>query len=527
MAADIAPLPFARRTPLAVLALSVLLAACANTSDYAPPSSMRDWPVPPVDPAWRALAERGPAVAAPAAEPAQTADGAPAATPSPSVTQDHLGRIVTADPTQVYDLPALIDLAQRNNPATRLAWNQARQAANAIGMADATFLPMITAYVVGGYQTAHQRLPDVLDYRVRLDGSAHGVVPIVALEWLLFDFGSRAAARDAARNLTTGANFMFNAVHQTVIFEVMNAYYQYGTARARHEIAQETLRNSEAVATAVQAKRDAGLATSVEQAQAQQLVAQARLAVVASSGNIGNTRQALLSVLNLEPDAVLQVSNSADLPLPPAQALPDGAVLRRALANRPDIMASVASLQAAHNAVDGADAAFMPKVFLAAAYAHNRGNLELGSLASLPQHGSARGFLLGMSIPLYDGGLRSARLRQAEDGVQVAEAALEKLRQTAMREIATAANALETALQSHDAATALVQASEVTYHAALEAYRVGMGTVTVATEAANGLLVARRAQADAQAAAQIAAASLAFSLGQLNSADSATPTRVR
>jgi hypothetical protein len=35
---------------------------------------------------------------------------------------------VTVDPDKVYVLPALIDLAERANPQTRITWERARQA---------------------------------------------------------------------------------------------------------------------------------------------------------------------------------------------------------------------------------------------------------------------------------------------------------------------------------------------------------------------------------------------------------------
>ena len=45
--------------------------------------------------------------------------------------------------------------------------------------------------------------------------------------------------------------------------------------------------------------------------------------------------------------------------------------------------------------------------------------------------------------------------------------------------------------------------------------REGLGTVTVATEAANGVLIARTVQNEARSAALVAAASLAFALGEM------------
>ena len=46
---------------------------------------------------------------------------------------------------QVYDLAALIDVALRDNPETRAAWEAARQAAAAYGRSLASFYPTVSA----------------------------------------------------------------------------------------------------------------------------------------------------------------------------------------------------------------------------------------------------------------------------------------------------------------------------------------------------------------------------------------------
>lgn len=478
-----------------VIAGAASLTGCVNTLDYAPPAASRAWTPPPVPAEWRELAARGPA-------PSPASALAAAAAPS-------------AD--QVYDLPALIDLAQRNNPATRIAWGQARQAASAVGIAEATYLPVLSAQVIGGYLSTNRRLPEVLNQEVRVDSSISGIVPILSLEWLLFDFGRRSAASDAARNLSIGANFTFNAMHQKLVYDVTRTYYEYGAARQRSQIAKETLRNSAAVDDAVSARRKAGLATSVETAQARQLVAQARLRQVTSAGLERNTYQALLDHLGVPPDTRMRIADSASAPLPTPKDLPEGALLQRALADRPDIMASIAALKAAENGVDLAEADFMPKVYLAGFVLGGNSEVSIGPVSGLSNRAVSRGILMGMSLPLYDGGMRSSRVHDAQERVKVAQAALEKVRTATMSEVIVATNLLETALESYDAAEKLVSTTEITYDAALDAYKVGMGAITVAIEAANGLLIARSAYADAHAGAQIAAASLAFALGKLNS----------
>src|ERR1700675_4941804 len=43
-----------------------------------------------------------------------------------------------------YTLPELIDIAQSTNPATRNAWNDARNAALAAGIAESPFFPLVS-----------------------------------------------------------------------------------------------------------------------------------------------------------------------------------------------------------------------------------------------------------------------------------------------------------------------------------------------------------------------------------------------
>src|SRR5262245_15429870 len=58
---------------------------------------------------------------------------------------------VKADPNIVYDLPALIDMAQRSNPQTRIAWERARRAAAAVGLSQSAYFPYLVASARPGY----------------------------------------------------------------------------------------------------------------------------------------------------------------------------------------------------------------------------------------------------------------------------------------------------------------------------------------------------------------------------------------
>lgn len=422
-------------------------------------------------------------------------------------------------PAHPLTLPELIDLAQRRNPLTRIAWEQARQAAAAVGMAEALYLPMISAVVVGGVQRAESPLPYAVGNIDTVRTTASGVIPALTVEWLLFDFGERAAAVEAARQLSFGANVQFQAAHQRLIQGVALAYYHYDAARTRTQVTTETLANANTVLQAVQARQAAGLATTVELAQVRQQVAQARLLQVQAQGVERDTYQALIAATGLPPETRITVARLPERHLLPTLHDETEARLRRALAQRPDVLGSYAAAQAAHQGVMAARAAFRPKVFLAGIAAHIRNDLNVNGLSFLGQPISTAGVLLGVALPLYDGGLRDQRLSAAQSRADEAVAVWRQAQESAVLEMVMASNALRSALEAHHAAQAWVEASSTTYNAALEAYEYGVGTLTLATEAVTDLLAARMAEVDAYAGALAAAATLAHATGQLTSAN--------
>lgn len=491
---------------MAVLTMGTLTGCMPDPMRYAPASELEPWQP---DASQRALSQE-------LDSSAQKAQGA-----SPSDGQTSRNDPPTIDAHHIYDLPELIDIAQRHNASTRIAWGRARQAASAVGLVEATYLPMLSANVVGGYQHQRTTLPEVLGQREYLDTDANGVVGGLAVQWLLFDFGQRAAARDAAANLSVGANYLYNGVHQKLVFDVSRTYFEYGAARQRSKIAQEALKNSKKILDAATQRRRSGLATTIEVAQAQQLVAQAQLKSVVAAGDERNVYQALLGAMGLSPLVDVKVADASERTLPAAGAAPTEALLKQALAARPDVLAAVAALRASRSGVEVARAEFLPKVYLAGFAATGNGNLDVRGIPGVNQQAGSTGVLVGVSLPLYDGGLRSSRVQDAQARVTASEATLEKIKSDSMREVVVITNTLESALASYEAATSLVKTSAITYDATLDAYQNGVGTVTAVTEGATALLIAKSARADAHAAALVSATSLAFALGQLNSGPAA------
>src|SRR5258705_6753032 len=179
------------------------------------------------------------------------------------------------DANKRYELPELIDLAQRVNPETRVAWERARQAALAVGLVESEYFPMLAVSALGGYRSAGVAIPKdlVSDGFFRFELAQ--AVPALNLRWLLLDFGRRKSAREAAKERLLGANLGFNRKHQQIVYAVQRAFYGLTSVRARIAVAQSAVDAARAVQQAAESRLTRGLATRPEVALARQQAAQA------------------------------------------------------------------------------------------------------------------------------------------------------------------------------------------------------------------------------------------------------------
>ncbi len=511
------PLPKTPRLP-ARLCLPVLvlgLAGCAASSlDLAPPRADRPW-IPPVD-------ANGAIVSGPAQPDRPDARYTlPANTVAGALPQDP-----GIDPDHDYALAELIDLAQSANPRTRIAWNAARNAALATGITKSVYLPHLAATAMTGWQRGHGQSD--IGLGTSSDSNAHGTVSVLALQWLLFDFGGREARVQAAEQATIASGVALTATHQLVVQEVSVAYHACIASRTRTVNARQGLANAGTLLDAARARYKQGQGTVVEVAQATQNREQARLAAVTAEGAEEDAYLGLITAMGISPLARPRIAAMPDTPLAPDLAQPVEQIITDALARRPDVLAAYAAEQAEQAKARAADADFLPKVFVSAATSHTSGRSSITAVPAIGQqaatvnlNGSRSGsnIFLGVTLPLYDGGMRTALRMQAQNDAASAGERLSRAKQEATRQIVAARNALRSGMAANEAAAALLKASRTTYDAALAAYKNGVGSLTDATLAQSQMLIAQNAYADSIANARSAAAVLAVATGRVSLLD--------
>lgn len=421
----------------------------------------------------------------------------------------------TIDANHAYTLAELIDIAEHNNPRTRVVWERAKQRAAALGIAKSAYYPILAGIAAA----ADQRIINPFPKPLAPDGYTMVMVPVVQaevkLQYLLFDAGERAAHVDAATQEKLAAGAAFIQANQEIAFRVSSGYYRLLTARERLQAAEETLKTARIVLDAAQARLENGRGTLPDVLHAKSETAQAVFDRETADGDEKIARIALTEAMGTEPTTNIQIDAQNGAPAPQDLTLSIDELINRGLANRSDLMAAAAEIRAADDAIRMAKAEFKPKVVVAGSAAQTSmwptsSYGELGS-ASQPTWSAA----VALEWKLFDGGARENQLAAAESRKRAAQDEMTEIRDKATREAWTAYINFRSALRKNDAAQALLDSANASYSASLDAFNAGVRTLIDLENAQRQLAGARLASVASRSQLFLEAVNLEFVSGNL------------
>jgi outer membrane protein TolC len=422
------------------------------------------------------------------------------------------------DPQKLYELTELIDLAQRLNPETRVAWERARQAAIAVGLVQSEYYPVLTLAALGGYQSEAFPAPKDVAPNGFFRADMEQALPTLNLRWLIVDFGRRGSALDAAKQRLLATNLGFNRKHQEIVFHVQRAFIALTSLNAKIAVAESAIDSARSVREAAETRLQNGLATLPEVALARQQEVQAAFELEEVRSRERDAQVKLADSIGLPPTVPIQVTDVSALPA--AAALEDSVekVIDKALERRPDLIARVATLRASEAEVRRARAAYYPTLslvsnvnVLAGRVKVTGGNMPTGWFsATEPGYGVG----LALTWDVFDGGAKRRRVELADAERRLAEDEVTASRDRAISEVWSAYTDVKLAVRRLDTAAALVDASQKSYEATLESYRHGLETLTNLLVARRELSRARFVLLDTRLQLFDASAALAFSTGE-------------
>lgn len=341
------------------------------------------------------------------------------------------------------------------------------------------------------------------------------VVPEITLDYLIFDFGKREAKVDAAtaEKLAAGANFI--QTNQEVAFRVASAYYKLVTEQERLQAAQETLKTAQTTQDAAEAQLSNGRATLPDVLNARAETSQAVFDRESADGDEKIARVTLAEAVGVEPSPNVVIDAASNAPLPQMLTMSIDALIDRAMADRPDLMAQAAEIRAADDAIRAAKAEYRPKIVLSAAGAQT----SVWPTTSYGQFGPASeptwSATLGVEWRIFDGGARKNELAAAESKRREAQDEMTEKRDQATREVWTAYISFRTALRKEEAAVALLDSANASYVASLDAYKYGVKNLIDVVTAENQLAQARLSGVSARSQLFLEAVNLEFVTGNL------------
>jgi len=328
-----------------------------------------------------------------------------------------------ADWWQRFDDPQLVTLierAQAQSPTLRMAAARLQQARAQADQARALLLPQTQALA-----QATRSKGVTAGFEATTASSAS-----LTASWELDLFGGQRAQAAAGAAQAAAAAAQWHEARVSLAADVAAAYLQLRHAQAQEEVAEIDHRLALQLADWGQQQRQAGLISASDAAL---LNTERAAAAAARSAQRAEAQIALqtLALLCAEPAGAL-AERLAPPPLPEGLALPQrrlvqappfslSALPAQVLAQRPDIAAAHQQWLAALRQQRAVDAQRYPQLSLSGLIGQARFSLGGGSSS-----GASWSIGPSLSLPLFDGGLRSAQSAAAAAASDEAAAALQQ-----------------------------------------------------------------------------------------------------
>jgi len=287
-----------------------------------------------------------------------------------------------------------------------------------------------------------------------------------------------------------GAEATLERIKQQVVLDVKQAYFQLLLAQAGIDVAVRTLTSADENLRVARARVAAGASPRFDEVQAEVNQANARQALIRGRNAVALAQHTLNAVMGLPLDTVLQPRETmAVVPVRGEVA----ALVRRALENRPELAEQRARLAAAVAAIEIARSGGRPAVILSGG--PNYGNSAGGTGSTGPTTGWS--VTLSATVPLFDGGVTSQRIREAEARVQQLRAAEAQLRQGLELDVRRAMLTVASAAEELVAADKIIEQAQEGLRIANVRFTAGVSTnlEVITAQAALSQAEANRIQA--------------------------------
>jgi len=403
-------------------------------------------------------------------------------------------------PALAQSLPEALALAYGSNPELLAARAQLRATDELVPQARSGYLPQASMSGEIGRTRAESNLGTSVNTPKSVD---------LTVTQAIYRGGRTVAGISRAENVVQSQRANLLSTEQNVLLEAATAYLDVVRDTAVLEL---NVKNEQVLNRQLEASRDrfrVGEITRTDVSQAESRVARAVSDRILAEGQLNATRASFTRLVGRPPEALVQPQLTLALPTSLNETI------ELALANNPGVIATRFASAAADDGVDLVTGELLPTVSVSGSLSREWDRLGTNGVTD------SAAIIARVSVPLYEGGGTTARVREAKHTANQRRIEVESSERQAREGAIRAWEGLVTSRASIQSRQAQVLSSEIALEGVRQEATVGSRTVLDVLDAEQELLDARvqlvRAQRDELVAAfQVLAATGQLTAGRLN-----------
>jgi len=411
-------------------------------------------------------------------------------------------------PGEVVSLQDCVAIAIDNHPALKSAGASVRAAEQRVWQSVSGYLPQ-----VGGNYDFQRRSTSI---GARTGTDAGGLTTTfnfhnagLSFSQVLFDFGRNLAAIRAAQAFERSAVADLRTQLETVTFNVKSRYFDLLAAHRLLGVASTTVQQSQQQADEAEARAGVGLAPKFDVTRARTQLANAELDELTAGNAVAVARESLRNALGLTAPLDFDIADSLEVaPI----AVDEAKVVDAAYANRSELQSLADQQVALEQEIKRLKRDYLPSINGGGAYYWTGTDYPLQDNWNIGA---------SLNLSLFNGGLTTAQVGEAEANLAALQFNTESLRQNVALEVRQAVLDLRRAAASISVAEKGVQQARESLDLAQGRYRTGVGNIIEITDAQTALTSAEASHVQALYGYRTALATLERAVGRPLTAEDA------
>jgi outer membrane protein len=409
----------------------------------------------------------------------------------------------------VLHLDEAVRIGLERQPNVLSAKAQTEAATGRIEQARSGYLPQVTGTAIA--QRVHgsasvRTTQNALPTTVGSSGQTYNVFSFgVSASQLIWDFGqtidrTRAASAQRDAQESNERTTRFEAALQ-----IRQAFFQAHAQRALVRVGQESVQNMERHLEQIKGFVQQGIRPEIDLLQAKTDLANARVTLINAQNGYETGKAQLNQVMGIARGTDYDVADEGIAPIPGEDG-PVDALVKQALASRPELVSLQKQTKAAELTVSSIQGAYGPTL------SGIGGVSEAGQ--SLDRLGLNWNIGLNLTWPIFQGGLTRGEVREARANVNVAQAQLTQAELGVRFQVEQARLSLRSAKATIEAARDARENARERLRLAEGRYESGVGSIIELDDAAVAALAAGAQLVQAEYNLASARAALLSALGK-------------